>query len=78
MGLFDWIWQVALKKALGKGVKAGVAVVAAPAVIGFLAQYGVKVEIDQNVMAASVVMLAVGGYEFVRNFLKGKGFNFLP
>jgi len=78
MGLFDWIWQVALKKSLTKGVKAGVAAIAAPAVISFLAKYGVKVEVDNDLVVASIVTGGLAGYEFTRNFLKGRGLNFLP
>lgn len=82
MGLFDgitnWIWQVAFKKSAAKALKAGLAVIAGPAVLGFLAQHGVKVEVDNDVVLASAVAGIIGGYEFIRNFLKGKGFSFLP
>lgn len=82
MGLFDgikeWFLRVALQKAASKGAKAGIAVVFAPAVIAFLAQHGVNVQVDNNVVEASVIGGIIFGYEFVRNFLKGKGLSFLP
>jgi hypothetical protein len=82
MGLFDgirnWVVNIAIKKAVSKGAKAGVAAVLAPAVIAFLANSGVKVEVDNDLVVASVIAGVLGGYEFVRNFLKGKGLSFLP
>lgn len=82
MGLFDgiqnWLWQVAFKKAASKGIKAAVAVVLAPTVIGFLSAHGVHVQVDNAAVEASAVAGLLGGYEYVRNFLKGKGFSFLP
>jgi len=77
-GIRDWIWQIAIKKAATKGLKAGVAAIAAPAVLAFLAQHGVKVEVDNDVVVASLIAGGLAGYEFIRNFLKGKGLNFLP
>lgn len=78
MGIFDWLWQIAFKKALTKGVKAGVAVVAAPTVINFLSKYGVQISVDNDMVVTSAVAGVIFGYEFIRNFLKGKGLNFLP
>lgn len=82
MGLFDgiqnWLVSVALKKASSKAVKAAVAVVAAPTMLGFLNAHGVKIEVDNQALEASIVAGVIFGYELVRNYLRGKGFSFLP
>lgn len=82
MGMFDgiqnWLVNIALKKASAKAVKAAVAVIAAPGLIAFLAANGVKVEIDNQALEAGIVAGVIFGYEFVRNFLRGKGLSFLP
>ena len=77
-GIKNWLWQVALKKAVSKGVKGAVAVALAPAVLSFLASNGIQVQVDNGAVEAGAVALIIGGYEFARNFLKGKGLSFLP
>lgn len=77
-GVFDWIWTVALKKSASKGIKAGVAFIAAPTVLGFLSNIGINVEVNQELLTASVLAGLLAGYEFIRNYFKSKGLNFLP
>ena len=72
MRVFDWVWQIALKKAVTRGLKAGIAIIAAPSILAFLAQHGVTITINQGVLEASIVALAISGYEFSRNWLKTK------
>lgn len=76
MGIFDWLWEVALKKAAAKGVKAGIA--AAVAFLPVLHQYGIDVKVDEAALAMSITAAAVAGYEFIRNYLKSKNLKFLP
>jgi hypothetical protein len=76
MGVFDWLWEIALKKAVAKGLKAGIAAVIA--LLPALQQFGVEVKVDDAVLAAAITSGGVAGYEFLRNYLKSKGLKFLP
>lgn len=78
MGVFDWLWQVALKKAAAKGVKAGLATALSPAVLAFLKAHGITVEVDEAILIPALAATLFGAYEFIRNWLKGRGLSFLP
>jgi hypothetical protein len=70
MGLKEWFINIAIKKALGKVVTSAVA--SSAVLLPILANYGVKIELNEVLVATSLTALASGGYEFVRNFLKQK------
>ena len=76
--MFDWVAKIAIGKSVSKGVKAGLALFAGAGLVETLKSFGVTVEIDQNVLAASLGGAVLGIYEFVRNYLKSKGITKVP
>ena len=76
MGIKEWLVEVAVKKALGKALTSfvGSLIVFIPV----LKNYGVNIELDEQLLSASALALVMGGYEFLRNFLKQKSNVKLP
>lgn len=71
--MFDWVAKIAMKKALGKGLKGGLAAFAAG--ITALHQFGITIEINQAVLASAITGGVLGLYEFFRNWAKSKEIN---
>jgi len=63
-----WLWTIAIKKAISRGVQAVIAIIAQAKVQAFLNGIGVQVSIDPTVASAAVY----GALEFLRNWLKVK------
>lgn len=68
--MFDWVAKIAMQKALGKGLKGGIAAFAAG--ITTLQQFGVTIQIDQAILASAITGGVLGLYEFFRNWAKSK------
>lgn len=69
--MFDWVAKIALQKGLNRGLKTTVAGLAGT--LGVLSQFGVKVEVDQALLANALAGVLVGLYEILRNYQKSKG-----
>ena len=63
-----WLWTIAIKKAIARGVQAVIAILAQAKVQAFLRGIGVEVNIDPTLASAAVY----GALEFLRNWLKVK------
>lgn len=69
--MFDWIASVAIKKGLNRGLKTGLAGLVGT--LGVLQQFGIKVEVDQAILANALAGALIGIYEILRNYQKSKG-----
>lgn len=69
--MFDWVWKTALNKGMNRGLKTSIAGLAGT--LGVLQQYGIKVEINQAILANALAGAIVGIYEVIRNYQKSKG-----
>lgn len=69
--MFDWIASVAIKKGLNRGLKTGLAGLVGT--LGVLQQFGIKVEVDQAILANALAGAIIGIYEILRNYQKSKG-----
>lgn len=72
MGVQEWLFNIALKKAIQKGaIAASSSIVALP-----LADWGISIQ--QDVFVAALIGFATGLIEFVRNWMKVRfGWKFL-
>lgn len=70
MGIKQWLFSFALKKAAVTLVKVTMASLIA---VGPLLQaQGIKIELNENLLVASVIGLTASVFEIVRNYLKHK------
>lgn len=69
--MFNWIAEIALKKGMNRGLKTSIAGLAGT--LGVLQQFGIKIDIDQAILANALAGALVGIYEVMRNYLKSKG-----
>lgn len=70
----NWLWTIALKKAIARGIQAAIAVLGSAKVVAFLNSIGVQVTVDPILASAATY----GALEFLRNWLKLKvGVKFL-
>ena len=71
----NWLWTVALKKAVARGVQAVIAILGSVTVVNFLNSIGVTIMIDPTLASAATY----GVLEYLRNWLKNKlGLKFIP
>ena len=70
----EFIWKIAVKKAISRAIQAFISILASTKVSSFLTSIGVGINIDPTLLAASLY----GAIEYLRNLLKIKyGVKFL-